>query len=150
MIDLQQYIIKTTFTNSSRERFIIMRSAVQSCVPLQESTAKSCVFFRLYTSGLPEGSGHWHLWSWKLAFKATEMAMDSQGAKRPVAWRSRNQKHHRVPLRSFLGYYANRHEGLEGAHRATETSCVPLLENQALTKLSWVLFRSWEHWGNTR
>ena len=45
-------------------------------------------------------------------------------------------KHHRVPLKSFLGYYANRHEGLEGAHRATETSCVPLLENQALTKFS--------------
>ena len=37
---------------------------------------------------------------------------------------------------SFLGYHANGHEGLEGALRATETSCVPLLENQALTELS--------------
>ena len=45
-------------------------------------------------------------------------------------------KHHSVPLKSFLGYYANGHEGLEGVLRATETSCVPLPENQALTKLS--------------
>ena len=45
-------------------------------------------------------------------------------------------KHHRVLLKSFLGYHANGHEGLEGALRATETSCVPLLENQALTKFS--------------
>ena len=45
-------------------------------------------------------------------------------------------KHHRVPLKCFLGYHANGHKGLEGAHRATETSCVPLLENQALTKFS--------------
>ena len=37
---------------------------------------------------------------------------------------------------NFLGYNATGHKGLEGAHRATETSCVPLLENQALTILS--------------
>ena len=37
---------------------------------------------------------------------------------------------------SFLGYHATGNKGLEGALRATETSCVPLLENQALTKVS--------------
>ena len=31
---------------------------------------------------------------------------------------------------------ATGNKGLEGALRATETSCVPLLENQALTKVS--------------
>ena len=56
------------------------------------------------------------------------MAMDSQGAQRPGLMLLK-QKHHKVPLKSFLGYHANGHEGLEGAHRATETSCVPLLEN---------------------
>ena len=45
-------------------------------------------------------------------------------------------KSHRDTPNSFLGYNANGQIGLEGAHRATETSCVPLLENQALTKLS--------------
>ena len=42
---------------------------------------------------------------------------------------------------SFLGYHANGHEGLEGALRATETSCVPLLlGNQRLTDHSASLF----------
>ena len=63
------------------------------------------------------------------------MAMDSQGAKRPGLMLL-TQKHHKVPLKSFLGYHATGHEGLEGAHRGTETSCVPLLENQALTEVS--------------
>ena len=67
------------------------------------------------------------------------MAMDSQGAQRPGLMLLK-QKHHKVPLKSFLGYHANGHEGLEGAHQATETSCIPLLlENQALTILSQLL-----------
>ena len=40
---------------------------------------------------------------------------------------------------NILGYHATGQKGLEGAvgsAAATETSCVPLLENQALTKLS--------------
>ena len=41
---------------------------------------------------------------------------------------------HRTP--DFLGYNATGQKGLEGALRATETSCVPLLENQALTMVS--------------
>ena len=32
---------------------------------------------------------------------------------------------------NFLGYNAIGHKGLEGAHRATETSCVPLQESTA-------------------
>ena len=56
--------------------------------------------------------------------------MDSQGAQRPGLMLLK-QKHHKVPLKSFLGYHANGHEGLEGAHRATETSCVPLQESTA-------------------
>ena len=61
--------------------------------------------------------------------------MDRQGAKRPVARWFRNQKHHRDSPHGFLGYHATGHEGLEGALWATETSCVPLLENQALTEI---------------
>ena len=48
-------------------------------------------------------------------------------------------KHHRDSPPCFLGYNAIGHKGLEGAAgpaAATETSCVPLLENQALTKFS--------------
>ena len=45
--------------------------------------------------------------------------------------------------KNFLGYHATGQKGLEGALRATETSCVPLLENQALTKVSRVLFCLW-------
>ena len=46
---------------------------------------------------------------------------------------------------SFLGYHATGNKGLEGALRATETSCVPPLENQVLTKISQVLFSlTWE------
>ena len=50
-----------------------------------------------------------------------------------------HKKPHRDSLNCFLGYHANGQKGLEGAvgsAAATETSCVPLLENQALTKLS--------------
>ena len=61
--------------------------------------------------------------------------MDSQGAQRPGLM-TLIQKSHRDFSNSFLGYNANGQRGLEGAHRATETSCIPLLENQALTKLS--------------
>ena len=39
--------------------------------------------------------------------------------------------------KNFLGYHATGQKGLEGALRATETSCVPLLnENQRLTEIS--------------
>ena len=43
---------------------------------------------------------------------------------------------HRDSPPGFLGYHANGQRGLEGAHRATETSCVPLLENQAVTGIN--------------
>ena len=61
--------------------------------------------------------------------------MDSQGAQRPGLM-TFTQKSHKDSPNSFLGYNVNGQTGLEGAHRATETSCVPLQENQALTKLS--------------
>ena len=61
--------------------------------------------------------------------------MDSQGAQRP-GLTTFTQKPHRDSLNGFLGYHATGQKGLEGAHRATEISCVPLLENQALTKIS--------------
>ena len=59
--------------------------------------------------------------------------MDSQGAQRPGLM-TFTQKSHRDSPNGFLGYHANEQRGLEGAHRATETPWVPLLENQALTK----------------
>ena len=61
--------------------------------------------------------------------------MDSQGAQRPGLM-TLTEKSHRDSLTGFLGYNATGQKGLEGALRATETSCVPLLENQALTKFS--------------
>ena len=121
-----------------------MRSAVQSCVPLQESTANRCVFFvYIPNRPRPEGAGHWRFWRRKLAFKGSEMTMDRQGAKRLVDWWLLTTKISQRAAPSFLGYHATGHNGLEGALRATETSCVPLLENQALTKFSWVLFCLW-------
>ena len=114
-----------------------MRSAVQSCVPLQESTAKCCVFFVYTSAGLPRrGLDIGIDGAEKLAFKATEMTMYSQGARRPVACPVPNPEKSQGFLTGFLGYNATGHEGLEGALRATETSCVPLLENQALTMVS--------------
>ena len=77
------------------------------------------------------------------------MTMDSQGAQRSGLM-TLIQKSHRDSPNSFLGYNANGQRGLEGAHRATETPCVPLLENQALTKVSRVLFVSREHRVNTK
>ena len=112
-----------------------MRSAVQSCVPLQESTANRCVFFVYGLQPCPAGAGHWRFWSRKHAFKAPEMTMDRPEAQRPGA-EAPQTKISQGFFQSFLGYNANGHKGLEGAHRATETSCVPLLENQALTKVS--------------
>ena len=56
------------------------------------------------------------------------MTMDSQGAQRPGLM-TFTQKPHRDSPNCFLGYNATGQKGLEGAHRATETSCVPLLEN---------------------
>ena len=61
--------------------------------------------------------------------------MSSQGAQRPGLM-TFTQKSQRDSPNSFLGYNANGQIGLEGAHRATETSWVPLLENQVLTKIS--------------
>lgn len=58
------------------------------------------------------------------------MTMDSQGAQRPGLM-TFTQKSHRDTPNSFLGYNANGQRGLEGAHRATETSCVPLQESTA-------------------
>ena len=49
--------------------------------------------------------------------------MDSQGAQRPGLM-TFTQKSHRDTPNSFLGYNANGQRGLEGAHRATETSRV--------------------------
>ena len=118
-----------------------MRSAVQSCVPLQESTAKCCVFFRSYTRQATPRRG------WTLAFLSLKACFQSDrngdgqpGSAATGGLMSLTLKHHRVLFKSFLGYHATGHNGLEGALRATETSCVPLLENQALTKFSWVLF----------
>ena len=60
--------------------------------------------------------------------------MDSQGAQRPGLM-TFTQKSHRDPPNRFLGYNANGQIGLEGAHRATETSCVPLLENPEFSQV---------------
>ena len=112
-----------------------MRSAVQSCVPLQESTADRCVFFVYRHQASPKGLdidiyGAESLLSKRQKWQWTDRERSDRGLM------SRTLKHHRSLRKSFLGYHATGHEGLEGARRATETSCVPLLENQALTILS--------------
>ena len=112
-----------------------MRSAVQSCVPLQESTANRCVFFVYGLQPCPQGldigvSGAESLLSKRQKWRWTDRERSDRGLKRP------RLKSHRDFFQSFLGYNATGHKGLEGAFRATETSCVPLLENQALTKIS--------------
>ena len=59
--------------------------------------------------------------------------MSRQGAKRPWTDGFAAQNRTRFPY-SFLGYHATGQNGLEGALRATETSCVPLQEAPAYTK----------------
>ena len=56
--------------------------------------------------------------------------MSGQGAKRPWTDGFAAQNRTRFPY-SFLGYHATGQNGLEGALRATETSCVPLQESTA-------------------
>ena len=63
------------------------------------------------------------------------MAMDSQGAQRPEPDVAHTETSQGSPQK-LSWVPCDRTEGLEGALRATETSCVPLLENQALTKIS--------------
>ena len=105
-----------------------MRSAVQSCVPLQESTAKRCAFFVYIPAGHPKGAGPWRNWTRELALV---------GRKRQGTYRARSdrwpagsatQNSTRFP-HQLSWVQCDRTKGLEGALRATETSCVPLLEN---------------------
>ena len=63
------------------------------------------------------------------------MAMDRQGAQRPGPDVSHTETSQEPPHK-LSWVPCDRTKGLEGALRATETSCVPLLENQALTILS--------------
>ena len=112
-----------------------MRSAVQSCVPLQESTAKRCAFL----CGIDSPAKR----DWRSV--QAHVSLLTNGPERHTNnERSECLSMHEVKKQcsppSFLGYHATGHNGLEGALRATETSCAPLLENQALTKVSWVLF----------
>ena len=59
--------------------------------------------------------------------------MSGQGAKRPWSDGFATQTRTRFSF-SFLGYHATGQNGLEGALRATETSCVPLQEAPTYTK----------------
>ena len=115
-----------------------MRSPVQSWVPLQESTAHRCVFFVYRHQAFPKGLeiaisdaesllSKQQEWQWKEVSEANEGLMaarikTSQGFLKQLSW-----------------VQCDRTKGLEGADgpaAAAETSWVPLLENQALTKFS--------------
>ena len=118
-----------------------MRSPVQSWVPLQESTAKCCVFFVYSHPAFPKGLDIGVFWRWKLAFQAADMAMaGSERSERRLDGHSGKQ--HCVQGLSWVP--CERTEWIRRSRpAATETSCVPLLRNQALTKVSWVLFWLW-------
>ena len=91
-----------------------MRSPVQSWVPLQESTAECCVFFVYRHQAFPKGLDIGVFWRWKLAFKATEMAMaGSERSERGLMAIAANS----IASKDFLGYHANGQNGLEGAAR---------------------------------
>ena len=108
--------------------------------PATRKYSRSLCFFRLYAlKPCPEGAGHWRFWRRKLAFKAAEMTMDrSERSERWLEGSETRTAHRFFTQISWVPCVCTK--GLEGAHRATETSWVPLLENQALTKVSWVLF----------
>ena len=82
-----------------------MRSAVQSCVPLQESTAKRCAFFRLYTlKPCPEGARHYCDSHRKLAFKVAVVVMDAVSeANDGLRGRNHNTKPYSISPPRFLG-----------------------------------------------
>ena len=107
-----------------------MRSAVQSCVPLQESTAHRCVFFVYGHQAAPKGLDIGIYGAESLLSKRQKWRWTARERSDRRPDRVGNQKCHSDSPPCFLGYHATGHEGLEGAHRATETSCVPLLENQ--------------------
>ena len=111
--------------------------------PATRKHSKTLCFFRLQPSGLPSlflsllvllllvgevAALHvFHVVAYGFGDNGEEVgiATEEAGAEAPQTKISQGF------FQSFLGYNANGHKGLEGAHRATETSCVPLLENQA-------------------
>ena len=93
-----------------------MRSAVQSCVPLQESTAHRCAFFVYRHQAFPKG--------WTLTFLTLKACFQSgrndngqKWAQRRKAWWQLKWKPNRDSLNGFLGYHATGQKGLEGAAR---------------------------------
>ena len=119
-----------------------MRSPVQSWVPLQESTAETLGFFRLYTSSLSrrERTSAWM--TLKACFPSGRHGDGRQWAKR-TRLDGHSGKQHSVQGLSWVP--CERTEWIRRSRpAATETSWVPPLENQALTKFSWVLF--WFPW----
>ena len=122
-----------------------MRSAVQSCVPLQESTAICCAFLYILTSsrsGLDVGSGTCelaHKWTWSNWQKTNEVS----GCQ--YVYRKENQC-----ILRFLGYNATGQKGLEGvASRRLKHPASRYLKIKHLRKFRECFFLSWEHWGNT-
>ena len=77
------------------------------------------------------------------------MAMDSQGAQRPGLMLLK-QKHHKVPLKSFLGYHATGHEGLEGASGRLKHPASRYLKIKHLRKFRECFFLAREHRVNTK
>ena len=89
-----------------------MRSAVQSCVPLQESTAKRCAFF-VYIDILAERSGCWFRDMWACSqMDLKQMTENERSEWMSICYRKGNQC-----ILRFLGYNATGQKGLEGAAR---------------------------------
>ena len=89
-----------------------MRSAVQSCVPLQESTAKRCAFF-VYIDILAKRSGCWFRDMWACSqMDLKQLTGNERSEWMSICYRKENQC-----ILRFLGYHTTGQKGLEGAAR---------------------------------
>ena len=97
-----------------------------SWVPLQESTAETLGFFRLYTSSLPEGTGHWRFLTLKACFQS-DRNDDGQSGSAATGPDHIHTKISQGSPKRFSWVQCERTERIRRSSiAATETSCVPL------------------------
>ena len=98
--------------------------------------------YQLFFAPLPQAF-HESLLSTRQKWQWTEVSEANEGLM-PAQMKAQQRF-----LKRLSWVPCDRTERIRRSRQATETSCVPILGNQALTNFSWVFFYSWEHWGNT-
>ena len=91
------------------------------------------LFLYILPSDPPEGAGHWRCRTQELALEGRQRQCPGRARSNHGLTASQHKTAQDSPT-AFLGTMRPDRMGLEGALRATETSCVPLQEAPAYTK----------------